>query len=247
MNKSLKETFQERSVPIQIMDIVSIFFITYYHAFNYHQITHPTNDPINQILNPYLVTFGLAAFTFSSGFKFSLKNSENIKKNDSLLKIVKKRFIRLYRPYLSYSLLIYCLLIVVQKIWPEALKYPFLYLPRINSETLIKFFFFGINPIAGHLWYLFILLVINIISLLMIGTFGIGFLLYFIFPVLLLYFSINIHILKSISIVSEIPFYILIYMTIFLFGFLFAHLERTLKPILIKRIPRSSAAGLLFL
>lgn len=209
------------------MDVISIFFIIYYHAFNYFKIYSPNTDILNAQITPYMVGFGLVAFAFSSGFKVFLNHEHELANGKFLSNYMKTRFIRLYKPYIAYFIAIY---IMTFFMFVPLLReiYPFLGTPKMDLEKIAEFLLLGISPLTGHLWFLFIILIITLGVLGFLYIFNQRVLFYVALPSLLIYLSLNIHVLGQYSIVSEIPYYLIYYSTIFTFGAFIAHIRN--KP-----------------
>ena len=191
--------------------------ILFYHAACYQQFYTNYMNPILYSIISLFVTCGLTAFTFSSGLKLALNHYKDINNDDFFLNYLSKRSLYLYKIYFFYPLI--CLIL-----------YGFLYISKLISlvqpyvatispitpQAIFDWFLGSVPPIGGHLWFLFVLAIINIIALLLLKLFKLhGIILTFIS--LLFLFLINPHTLTAICI-SELPYYILCYLVIYLFG-----------------------------
>lgn len=216
-----------KSNYLYLMDIVSVIFILFYHSATFIMERKTFTDALLCALCPFLVTFGMTAFTFSSGYKLIFNHFYEINDKEFILSYMKKRFNRLYMPYLLYSILMAIILYLLNVIADNLdIKFPFWTGVNLNPVIVAEFVFLGLSPTAGHLWYLYVLLMITLIILACSYLFDIRIILYGIFPMLLLYSLFRPHILRSIGILTEIPYYIMLYMLIYLSGALLAYLQK---------------------
>lgn len=92
---------------IAIVDGISILFIVLFHEFGGIHRTDAT------FLVRYLATFGLVLFTFSSGLKIGMNHFDELNNKTFISKYFVKRFARLYKAYVGYTLLafvpLYCI------------------------------------------------------------------------------------------------------------------------------------------
>lgn len=219
---------------ISCIDYISMLMILFYHSLYYVSLYTEIMTTNMLFTLTFLNIFGLTGFTFSSGFKLVFNHYENLKNKSFYKKYTIKRTINLYKGYLIFPIL--CLVIIYTfhfcfgLFGKSDLIRPFLnQISPINISSIIDFLFFALTPVAGQLWYVHILLLVNIISLIGFRVYGYRAMLFGVFPLLLIYFSINRHIVDSIAIKSEIPYYICLYMTIFLFGAMTSYLYHSNK------------------
>jgi len=215
---------------IGLMDVLSIFLITYYHAYNYYRYYATVEDPFNQHIMFYMVTFGLTAFAFSSGYKLFFNHEYELGDKKFLTNYLKKRIGRLYFPYISYLSFTLIFVYIFFNIFSfQILReiYPFLGFPPMDIGSIIKILTLGIFPLAGHLWFLFVILIITMIVLVVLYLSNGKVLFFVIFPALFFYFTLNIHYMQSYEILTEIPYYVALYAIIFLFGSYIAHLQES--------------------
>jgi peptidoglycan/LPS O-acetylase OafA/YrhL len=135
-------------------DGIAIFFIVIDHAIK----GYPENPLF--FLNIYLEYLGLTLFTFSAGYKLFLHHAKDLNQKVFLGNYFTKRFIRLYKPYLGYSLLVffpvlltyYCANVIFHLSFPGSIQF----FTNLETMTFLNFlsFFAGNNFVSGHLWYL---------------------------------------------------------------------------------------------
>jgi peptidoglycan/LPS O-acetylase OafA/YrhL len=146
---------------VLFFDGIAILCIVFYHEI----IRYPQNPLF--WLSPYFVTIGLSLFTFSSGYKLILNHVEDINRRDFLGKYYLTRFVRLYKPYIGYTVLIVVPLVVITYLAIHIIHLDFpdgtIFTRLIASADIsgILNFLGGVNPIADQLWYLVALLVIT--------------------------------------------------------------------------------------
>jgi peptidoglycan/LPS O-acetylase OafA/YrhL len=115
-------------------------------------------------INQFLSYFGLVLFTLTSAYKFHYQ--EVVKESrPEYLQFIKKRAIRLLKPYYGFSLLALPMLIGFYSFLsylgdPTLLNQLF---QTMQSPQTYVAFIFGNNFIATQLWYLIVLLFINAI------------------------------------------------------------------------------------
>lgn len=166
---------------------------------------------------------GLVLFTFISGYKFVLNHVDELKDKDFLKKYFIKRIIRLYKPYIGYSLLVFVPELIGIYLATHYFKISFgginYFLNSLNVSGLINFIF-GVNFIAQHLWYLFSLIIITAVCFTVL-YYGNIYLLFTISIIMSLFIIINsMYLNKSISLIDERTIY---YMPIFIFGMFWAY------------------------
>ena len=161
---------------ILLLDGIAIFFIVFFH-----ELLGLASNPLNSLC-PYLVVLGMTLFTFSSGYKLIINHSNKIDQKVFLSTYYIKRFVRLYKPYLGYTLLmVFPVLLVVYiashffHLAPPSLTRPFwilltsevswinIFITIINNINIFDVlnFLCGDNLIVGQLWYLIVLVAIT--------------------------------------------------------------------------------------
>jgi peptidoglycan/LPS O-acetylase OafA/YrhL len=152
---------QNRLELLLFFDGVAIVLIVLFHAL----IGEPGN--IFYFLKDYSVYLGLTLFTFSAGYKLILNHAEDIRKKTFLGTYFIRRCIRLYKPYLGYTLLMFFPLLIIDYCAWYILNLHFsgiaTFFTAMGSMDLMHFlaFFIGDNPVTGHLWYLLSLIIIT--------------------------------------------------------------------------------------
>lgn len=196
---------------LNILDGFAIVFIVIYHALGGLK----TSDAI--FISKYLVVFGLSLFTFSAGFKFGFNHSDELEEKKFLKKYFIKRFVRLYKPYIGYSLLISVPLFFVTYISVYYLNLDYkganIFWTDLTYYKLL-YFILGKNFICGHLWYLISLIVITTLCFFILYYSNIHTL--YIFALILLTFEIISW--DYLSQHSEFWFRTTKYMVIYIFG-----------------------------
>jgi peptidoglycan/LPS O-acetylase OafA/YrhL len=119
----------------------------------------------NNKLGDQFALFGLILFTFSAGFKFVFNHNNRLIDNTFLKEYLRIRSIRLYKPYIGYSLMIIPFLYIAFLL-QSRISYlqSFRGLDFFNNGLIdiIYNFLTGHNPIAPHTWYLFTLFAVTI-------------------------------------------------------------------------------------
>lgn len=206
---------------IVLFDGIAIFFIVIYHELVYYQ-----NTPLFS-LEPYLVYLGLSLFTFSSGFKLMINHSNELGQKIFLSKYYMKRFIRLYKAYVGYTLLtlIPLLIVIYFAIYIFHLDFPGIttILTKINNTNIFSFlkFLCGDNPITSQLWYLIGLIVITSICFTILYFLDIKWLFFSFIPFFLISLLIQSGMLIQLGIIFYFPFLIsnvFLYLPFFIFG-----------------------------
>jgi len=95
---------------IVFMDGLAIFFIVLCHTMGGLN----TSDSI--FVNRYTGVFGLTLFTFSAGLKLGVNHSNEIENRLFIKKYFTKRLIRMYKPYIGYSILTFIPLVFIDYI-----------------------------------------------------------------------------------------------------------------------------------
>jgi peptidoglycan/LPS O-acetylase OafA/YrhL len=205
---------------ILLFDGIAIFFIVLLHELNgnYHEVGKEVFNPLIS-LSPYLVTLGLTLFTFSSGYKLMVTHSDKLDQRDFLSKYYIKRFVRLYKPYIGYTLLMVFPLLLGGYFVIHYFHLNFLaisvFFTTLNNITVFSFlsFLFGNNPVAGQLWYLVALIEITSICFTILYFLNIKWLFLSFIPFLLISFLIkfgiiNLHSSIINSVFNLLPFFI---------------------------------------
>ena len=198
---------------IILLDGAAILFIVVFHA-----MIGQADNPLF-FLTRYLGFFGLSLFTFTAGYKLILSHHDDLKSRIFLGTYFLNRFVRLYKPYLGYTLLIFFPVLIIYYLAFNAFHFNFPGITQFlntvytaNSYTVLAFFA-GENPVTGHLWYLIALIYITAVCFTVMYLSDIRSLFYLFFPFLLLsmwllttngYFSLGI-VPKAIVLV---PFFI---------------------------------------
>lgn len=179
------------------------------------------NTPDAIFLNKYIGAFGLVLFTFSSGFKFGHNHFHEMENKEFIKKYYLKRFIRLYKPYIGYSILTSIPLFFVTYIAVYCLDLKFSGL-NIFWENLdmnkIYHFIVGNNFIAGHLWYLVALIAITAACFSIVYYTGVRALKILLFILILF----DIYMWETLLGYSELLFKIMIYMPTYIFGIFYS-------------------------
>ncbi|SES77561.1 Peptidoglycan/LPS O-acetylase OafA/YrhL, contains acyltransferase and SGNH-hydrolase domains [Methanococcoides vulcani] len=196
---------------ITLMDGCAIFFIVLAHELE------GTNTPDALFLTKYLAVFGLVLFTFSSGLKMGLNHFDEINDKTFLSNYFIKRFIRLYKAYIGYTLLAFISYFSVLYISTYYLKLNFVdfneWWNSLNVNDLFNTLI-GTNFVSAHLWYLVALLAITSVCFSIIYYFNIKTLFLFIFPLMIF----DIIYWDYLMLHSMILFKIVAYMPIYIFG-----------------------------
>lgn len=212
MSRDLKE--------IVLLDGVAIILIVLYHSIQTFSSSHYDANFLKYTLR--INEMGLFLFTFLSGYKFLLNHINELENRNFLKKYFAKRFNRLYKPYIGYSLIIFI---------PEYLLiYIATYYFKLNFEGISRFWnslnvsgiiklFFGTNFIAPHLWYLFILLIITSICFFVLYLANIKY---------LYYLSLIIFLYNLINPIKSIDYRIILYLPSFVFGMYWAHYKESI-------------------
>jgi peptidoglycan/LPS O-acetylase OafA/YrhL len=191
---------------------IAIFLIVLYH-----ELVGQLNNPLIS-LNPYFIAMGLSLFTFSSGYKLMINHSNELDQRVFLNEYYMKRFVRLYKPYIGYTLLMVFPLLLISYLAINYLHldYPGIkiltFIDSMNSFSLINFLC-GTNPIAAQLWYLISLIVITSICFTILYFLNIKWLFFFFFPFILISLIIqfkDIYMSQQIAgVYFYLPFFIL--------------------------------------
>ena len=90
-----------------IFDGIAIFFVLFYHAIG----GYPDN-PLSFFL-PFIAPLCLTLFTYSAGYKLAYNHLTDLDQRPFLSKYYLKRFIKLYKAYLGYTILMLLPLLAV--------------------------------------------------------------------------------------------------------------------------------------
>jgi peptidoglycan/LPS O-acetylase OafA/YrhL len=152
---------QNKLELLLFFDGIAIVLIVLFHAL----IGEPGN--IFYFFKDYSVYLGLTLFTFSAGYKLILNHADDIRKKTFLGSYFIRRCIRLYKPYLGYTLLMFFPLLIIDycawyilNLHFSGIATFFSALENMNIMHLLAFFV-GDNPVTGHLWYLLALIIIT--------------------------------------------------------------------------------------
>jgi peptidoglycan/LPS O-acetylase OafA/YrhL len=210
---------------IVLFDGIAIFFVVFAHEM----IPYPEN-PLFSLLS-YLEYLSLSLFTFSSGYKLTISHSKDLDQRLFLSKYYLKRFIRLYKPYLGYTLLILIPLLVASYF---AVHFFNLDLPGaaviftvIDNFTIFSFlgFLSGFNPISVHLWYLVALVVISSVCFTILYFMNSNWLFFSFIP----FFLIGVSIQSGFIFFPFLITRILLYLPFFIFGMFWGYHQEFLQ------------------
>jgi len=186
---------QNKLELLLFFDGVAIVLIVLFHTL--------MGDPGNTFYNlrDWSVYLGLTLFTFSAGYKLILNHAEDIRKKTFLGTYFIRRCIRLYKPYLGYTLLMFFPLLVIDYCAWYILNLHFsgiaTFFAALGNMDLLHFlaFFVGDNPVTGHLWYLLALIIITAAVFTVLYLFDLRYLFYLAIPLFLvcLYFLNTAH------------------------------------------------------
>jgi len=237
----------QKSRNILVMDGIAIILIILSHELNrYVGGGFPQISWLANISTQYFTGLGLSLFTFSSGFKLMLNHGKDISDRTFLDGYFVKRFIRLYRPYLGYTLLALAQLITaiafVNLIWTpgqEVRNQLIGYVVRFNQPAVNVFldFLVGLNPAAYHLWYLVALIAITGICFMILRYSNRLTLFILVIPLILinLVFSNNLVFYNDYEDIFQVPSGIMLYLPMFIAGAIAGHSlqnwKRGFKPL----------------
>ncbi|WP_048065328.1 acyltransferase family protein [Methanosarcina acetivorans] len=204
---------------LTLLDGIAIILIVFYHSIQ----TFNTPDAIFWKSTIEIQVLGLVLFTFISGYKFVLNHINELEDKQFLKKYFAKRFIRLYKPYIGYSLLIFIPEYIAIYIATHYFKADFGGITNFwNSLNIqgLENLLVGTNFIAMHLWYLFSLLIITVICIIILYFFNIQTL--FIFSLLMLLYNIISagYYKTSIFLIDDRT---MLYLPVFIFGMFLAY------------------------
>ncbi len=198
---------------ITLIDGVSIFLIVLFHELV---------GIDSSFLVKYLATFGLVLFTFSSGFKLGLNHSNEISNRLFLRKYFTKRFIRLYKAYIGYTLLAfipyYCVSYIIIHYFELNFEATDNFWNNLNINSLFKLMI-GDNIVSYQLWYLIALLAITAVCFTILYQLKINTLFYFLLPLILF----DIIYWDNLKTYPLILFNIMVYMPTYIFGIFYGY------------------------
>jgi len=201
---------------ITLIDGISIIFIVLFHELG------GLNRSDSIFLIRYLATFGLVLFTFSSGLKMGVNHSAEINDKSFISKYFVKRFTRLYKAYIGYTLLAFVPLYCISYISINYLNLNFEsimnFWNNLNIDGLFKILI-GNNIISYQLRYLLVLILITTICFTIIYYFQIDTLFYFIIPLLAFDFIYK----DTLKQYPSILFNVMMYMPAYIFGIAYSY------------------------
>lgn len=200
-------------------DGIAISLIVLFHCLN--------GEPEN-FLFPfrfYSAYLGLTLFTFSAGYKLILNHAGDLRTKTFVGAYFIRRFIRLYKPYLGYTLLTFVPLVIIDYCAWYILNLHFsgisAFFTAIGSMDLYHLlaFFIGDNPVTGHLWYLLALIMITAVVFTILYFLDLQRLFYLGVP----FFLISLCIFSTTEyFAEELPVRALVILPFFIFGAWFA-------------------------
>ncbi|AKB46594.1 hypothetical protein MSKOL_0817 [Methanosarcina sp. Kolksee] len=212
----ISRSYSEIKDKITLIDGISIIFIVLFHELG------GINRPDSIFLLKYLATFGLVLFTFSSGLKMGINHSAEINDKSFVSKYFVKRFTRLYKAYIGYTLLAFVPLYCISYISINYLNLNFEgianFWNNLNIDGLFKTLI-GNNIVSYQLWYLIALIVITTICFTIIYYFQIDTLFYLGIPLL----AFDIMYKDTLKLYPSILFNIMMYMPAYIFGIAYGY------------------------
>jgi peptidoglycan/LPS O-acetylase OafA/YrhL len=152
---------------ITFIDGIAIITIVLYHSLAF-QISTPFN-----IENIGMA--GLALFTFSAGLKMGYNHFKEMSNKEFLKKYFVKRLVRLYKPYIGYTALIFIPVYFEMYIAKNLLHLKSdgitRYWDNLNINGLIKLII-GSNFVSSHLWYLILMILITLVCFIILYCFN---------------------------------------------------------------------------
>lgn len=172
---------------ILMMQGIAAISIVLYHSMGLYCAVIPMGSRCDLAVH-YLGYLGLIIFSFFSGYKLTLNHRAELQDKTFLKRYLVNRFLRLYKPYIGYTLLVLPFLYVT--IWLSRsvfnLDYPGLHFLDNPYKALLDFII-GANPVANQLWYLVMLLEVTFLCLIVLYIFDIDVLFRICFILLLLW------------------------------------------------------------
>lgn len=216
----------EISQKITIIDGISIICIVLFHEMG------GLNRPDSIFVLKYLATLGLILFTFSSGLKLGLNHSTEINEKIFLKTYFVKRFARLYKAYIGYTILAFFPLFIISYISINYLNIHFGGITDFWSDlnlTGLWATLIGNNIVSAQLWYLIALIIMTAMCFLIIYASSINLLFYFIIP-LILFDLLCFDFLEGYSVIW---FRCLTYLPAFIFGIWYGYKKPSKKLVYI--------------
>ena len=206
-----------------LFDGIAIFFVLSYHAIDGYP-----NNPLYFSL-PFLAPLCLTLFTYSAGYKLVYNHQTDLNQRPFLSKYYIKRFVKLYKAYIGYTVLMLFPLLIVIYISTnffhlnfEGITTILTVFNHLEIYSFISFFLGGINPIASQLWYLIALIYITSICFTILYFFDIKWLFSLFIPFLLFSLLIQIFVVQSLP---DVVFNAFIYLPFFIFGGFWAYYQ----------------------
>jgi peptidoglycan/LPS O-acetylase OafA/YrhL len=207
-----------------LFDGIAIFLIVLDHGLIYY----PEN-PL-YFLYPSIGYLGLSLFTFTSGYKLFFNHEKDLGKKIFLGQYFTKRFIRMYKPYIGYTLLIFLPLLFIDYIAINIFHFNFpgsvQFITSLETMTFAGFlsFLLGNNFVSGHLWYLIALIGITSICFTILYFSNIKWLFSFFVPFFLISFWIwaTMKLLTEPNSIGLVPM-IIVLLPFFIFGAFWAY------------------------
>ena len=214
---SLRTNFKDK---VTLMDGIAILFIVFYHTLGHNLSTIGAT-----FLTPYLRVLGLTTFVFSAGLKLGFNHFGKLNNKDFLGAYFTKRFTRLYKFYLGYTILIFVPVYFEMYIAKYYFKSTYsgvdLYWNNLNFHGIVNLLL-GHNFVSTHLWFLPFLIVVTAICFTVIYFFNINSLL----AVGIIFFIYDLIYWNSIDASFYDPYYLwntaVKYIPIYILGIFFA-------------------------
>jgi peptidoglycan/LPS O-acetylase OafA/YrhL len=212
----ISQSYSEIKDKITLIDGISIIFIVLFHELG------GINRSDSIFLLRYLATFGLVLFTFSSGLKMGINHSTEINDKSFISKYFMKRFTRLYKAYIGYTLLaffpLYCISYISINYLNLNLESVINFWNNLNIDGLFKILI-GNNIISYQLRYLLVLILITTICFAIIYYFQVDTLLYLGIPLLAFDFIYK----DTLKQYPSILFNVMMYMPAYIFGIAYGY------------------------
>ena len=161
------------------------FFIVIFHAL-FGQVDNPLF-----FLTQYLGFWGLSLFTFTAGYNLVFNHRDELDCKIFLGTYFFRRFVRLYKPYLGYPLLMFFPVLITYYLALNVLHLSFPGITQFfhtqytaNVFTILAFFI-GDNLVTGHLWYLIAFIYITAVCFSVMYLSDIRSLFFLFFPVVM--------------------------------------------------------------
>lgn len=227
--------YSEIKDKITLLDGIGIIFIVLYHELG------GINRPDSMFLLRYLDTFGLVLFTFSSGLKMGVNHSEKLNDKSFINNYFVKRFTRLYKAYIGYTLLAFVPLYCISYISINYLNLSFEGITNFWNNLNIDGLFntiIGDNIVSYQLWYLITLILITSVCFTIIYYLQVSTLFYLGVPLLVF----DIIYWDTLEQYHHILFNTMVFMPVYVFGIWYGY-----NKFYQKRIYFSATCAVLFL